>query len=109
MKKLFVIITRESFHRRDFEGALEYCYYDDLSNGPYNNLMPVGKLRRFDVMLKSEQKDQEVISIKFVVFHFCFVLSVINSYMSSYNLSSYMSLSHSISNPYPLEFKSKNN
>ena len=51
---------RESFHRRDFGGAVEYCYYDDLANGPFNNLMPVGKLRKFDVMLKSELKEDKV-------------------------------------------------
>ena len=51
---------RESFHRRDFGGAVEYCYYDDLANGPFNNLMPVGKLRKFDVMFKSELKEDKV-------------------------------------------------
>ena len=55
-----IYVTRESFHRRDFGGALEYCYYDDLSNGPFNNLMPVGKLRKFEVMMKSELKEDKV-------------------------------------------------
>jgi hypothetical protein len=34
------------------------------SNGPFNNLMPVGKLRRFDVMLKNEDKEDKVTKAK---------------------------------------------
>jgi len=38
---------RESKDELDFFEAVQYCFRDHLDNGPYLNLMPVGKLRHF--------------------------------------------------------------